>query len=1371
MTERNPLVSRGGRARRARRRPPAGTARPAAWRRALVVALSPAVALGLATTPVSAAPGQPGSPAKSAQPANQDSSETPDSDAASSGAVNVLVFHGPADEQDDPVGKATATIEQLGEQNGFSVDESTDPGVFTDEKLDRYRGVVFLSTEGVQLNRAQRTAFQDYIADGGGFLGVHDAARAQSDSEWFTDLVGTRPADSIKEPEKVVESSASAGNPPNEVKENLFDGDENTKWLAFEPTGWVTVKLAEPTVIDHYSLTSANDFSGRDPKDWTLRGSTDGQNWTELDSRSGQDFPSRFQTKRYNLDNEKAYQYYRLDITANSGDDLIQLADFGLYGVDSTPPEQTEPNVQEATVSFVDRKHPANQGLPLTWKHSDQWLNWAPNPLGEVHTVAQVKEKTYSPGKAANGAFHPVSWCRDYDGGRSFYTGMGATKASYGQDNFRSHLLGAIQWTTGMVRGDCQATIASNYKIERLTGKNKPGQLDQHGEMHGLTIAEDGTAFYIGKAACASGPRPSWDNPKVGLGCGTIHQRDPETGKVDLLTTLDVFGNRGSGSELVKTEEGLVGITLDPNFMENGWMYVYWMPHDSIDREKRVGKRTISRLTYDFENNSIDKSSRVDILQWQAQIHSCCHAGGGMDFDDKGNLYIAVGDNNSSRGSQGYSGNNWTKEYKGISFQDARRTSGNTNNLNGKILRIDPLPIPNGEQPELGVGSTYDIPKGNLFPPAEYSGEKTRPEIYVMGVRNPTRLHWDHKNDWLLTGWVGPDAFNPSPKLGPAKYDTATVITSAGNQGWPYCMGNSQPYRNRSNEDASVLTNWYDCDDLKNTSPRNTGLVDIPDARDNMIWYSPGGGGAVFPDREGSDIPTYKKEDANYTEPYVRGGCQAIMPGPTYRRSQVDTDSGVAWPSHWNNKWLIGDQCNSNNRIAVTLGEENVKQQSPPAFAESLREIIPVGGGDHTMQSWMGAKFGPDGALYMIDYGGGFFSLTDNQKLIRITYEGGPATPAPTASAKTVQGTPLTIQFTGERSGGVSYKWEFGDGATSTKANPRHTYAELGNYTAKLTVTYADGETVTKKVKVDVGCQVPDDRSTVWLRDADTGVANEEVGNGCTINDLIQDERDWSSHGAFVAHVNDVANELKKDGVLSGREKGKLSSAAAKSEIGKKGVTGYQQLFNGTRGSLEGWTQLGPGQFELRPDGSLRSSGGMGMLTYTAEKFGDFSLKLQFRDTAPEGHRANSGVFVRFPDLRTTPAEKRPECGTVGPASNSQVWVAIYCGQEVQIYDGESGDANKTGSIYNFDTLGLAQANPTPKKVWNTYEIRVEGQHYTIIRNGVVINEFDNTPGKESSRAGDPPTGLRQFSEGLIGLQNHSDVDRIEFRNIRIREL
>ncbi|WP_308121243.1 ThuA domain-containing protein [Paractinoplanes bogorensis] len=1272
---------------------------------------------------------------------------TPAAAAAAPAKPGVLVFSGAAAGQTDPVAKATATIKDLGAAQGLDVTSSTDPAVFSASGLAPYRAVVFLSAEGVTLTGVQETALKGFVNAGNGFLGIGDAAKAQLDSTWFTGLIGARPAGAIPTAHPVAAVTASGENPPTETAVKLNDGDPNTKWLVRTPTGWVRYELATAARITGYALTSANDSSGRDPKNWALQGSADGSSWTDVDTRSNQTFPERFQTRRFDVATPGDYKFYRLNITANSGEPLTQLADLRLFsGTSETP---APPAVVRSVVDILDRQHPATKDLPLTVTREDRWYNWESNPVGQVHTLAQVEERHYNPGLGANGPFHPISWCRDYDGGRSFYTGMGHTDGSYSEDAFKKHLTGALGWTSGIVRGDCQATIASNYKVERLTAVNQTGQLDQIGEPHGLTIAPDGTVFYVGKAACPSGPVVAWTDPNVGLGCGTIHSYNPATKQVKLLTTLKVMGNRGSGDELVKNEEGLLGIVPDPSFEQNGFLYVYWMPHESIDRDKRIGQRTVSRFTYDKAAQTIDQGTRKDLLNWPVQIHSCCHAGGGMAFDDKGNLYVGSGDSNSSQGSDGYSGNNWTADYQGLSFQDARRTAGNTNDLNGKIIRIHPE-----------ADGTYTIPAGNLFPPGT---GKTRPEIYVMGVRNIARLQIDKKKQWLTAGWVGPDASSPSPELGPAKYETATIITEAGNHGWPYCMGNRQPYRDRSNTDAKVLTGWYDCDAPKNESPRNTGLTDLPPIKDNMIWYAPDGGGPVFPKRAGSDIPTYNAADATYTQPYLRGGGQAIMSGPTYHRDLVDPASKVAWPSYWNDKWLIGDQSNSANRVAVTVDQPG----KPPVYGESLRAIIPAGGGATQLQSWMDAKFGPDGALYMLDYAGGFFSLHPNQKLIRITYQGGAATPAPAAGVVAVQNKPLTYAFNGSRSGGLSWKWTFGDGGTSTEANPVHTYAKVGKYTATLVVTYAGGTTSTVTTQVTAGCVVADPNTTVKLDDVDTGVANRVVGEGCTVDDLIDDESTWETHDAFVRHVSAVTASI--GGILTDREAGALKKAAASSKIGTAGHTGYVSLYNGT--SLAGWEQAPTGQFTIQPDGTLRPSGGLGMLYHT-KPVKDFSLTLQFRDVAPGDGRANSGVFTRFPDPRI-PLDQRPEgsCGTVGSARTSQAWVAIYCGHEIQIYDGATGETQKTGSIYNFDPNPLSAAGATDKNVWNRYEVRVVGQHYTIIRNGTVINEFDNTPGKQSSRAGDPPTDLRQFTEGLIGLQNHGDADIAEFRDIRVRAL
>jgi predicted alpha-1,2-mannosidase len=140
---------------------------------------------------------------------------------------------------------------------------------------------------------------------------------------------------------EVVDVQASDDNPPNETKEKAVDGSTASKWLAHADTAWLQVKLSKPEAVVDYALTSANDSPGRDPGDWTLQGSNDGTSWTDLDRRTGQDFSDRFQTKEYRFTNATQYTYYKLDITANHGDSLTQLAELDLSNGDTTPPPAT----------------------------------------------------------------------------------------------------------------------------------------------------------------------------------------------------------------------------------------------------------------------------------------------------------------------------------------------------------------------------------------------------------------------------------------------------------------------------------------------------------------------------------------------------------------------------------------------------------------------------------------------------------------------------------------------------------------------------------------------------------------------------------------------------------------------------------------------------------------------------------------------------------------------------------------------------------------------------------------------------------------------------------------------------------------------
>ncbi|MFF1502427.1 OmpL47-type beta-barrel domain-containing protein [Streptomyces sp. NPDC058316] len=296
-------------------------------------------------------------------------------------------------------------------------------------------------------------------------------------------------------------------------------------------------------------------------------------------------------------------------------------------------------------------------------------------------------------------------------------------------------------------------------------------------------------------------------------------------------------------------------------------------------------------------------------------------------------------------------------------------------------------------------------------------------------------------------------------------------------------------------------------------------------------------------------------------------------------------------------------------------------------------------------------------------------------------------------------------------------------------------------------------------------CPEFDERLTVIVGTADTGVPNRITGNRCTINELIEDEKDWSSHALFLKHVDTVLDKLLTAGVIDAREHKKIYRAAKQSGIGRPGQDeGYKKLFDGTAASFAKWQQVGGGRFGLNADGTITSSttvDGMGMLWFPGRQYGDFSLKLQWRDDAPGTGNANSGVFVRFPNVHDNPEESRPE------------WVAIKYGHEVQILDRPDGDMYKTGSIYGFDRIGLAGAGVTPKGTWNDYEIRVVDQHYSVYRNGVLLNEFDNNGGQvfEPPRGDDPGTDGRRYASGYIGLQVHSATDVVSYRDIRIKEL
>ncbi|NHC13182.1 3-keto-disaccharide hydrolase [Motilibacter deserti] len=310
---------------------------------------------------------------------------------------------------------------------------------------------------------------------------------------------------------------------------------------------------------------------------------------------------------------------------------------------------------------------------------------------------------------------------------------------------------------------------------------------------------------------------------------------------------------------------------------------------------------------------------------------------------------------------------------------------------------------------------------------------------------------------------------------------------------------------------------------------------------------------------------------------------------------------------------------------------------------------------------------------------------------------------------------------------------------------------------------------------VDRTCAAADNRPTVRFLDTDSGVPNRMAGGGCSLNDLLDDEQAWENRGSFVHHVQTVAEELVGKGLLTIAERNALVRAAAHSEVGDS--AGYTTILDGTPESFAKWAYAGRGGFNRNADGTVTSrvgaTGGFGTLWYTGAQYADFSMRLQFRDDAPGTTRGNSGVQVRFPAL-SAPV---PGCPTTfnGAEQNNLSWIAVNCGHEIQINDSPevgNNDPRKTGSVYGFKDNNLAQARPTEKGVWNDLEIRVVGQHYTVIRNGVVINEYENVPGVPlQGRPLDPLSDARGLV-GHVGLQAHGSApDVVSFRNVRVRDL
>ncbi|MFJ2558205.1 MULTISPECIES: PQQ-dependent sugar dehydrogenase [unclassified Streptomyces] len=535
---------------------------------------------------------------------------------------------------------------------------------------------------------------------------------------------------------------------------------------------------------------------------------------------------------------------------------------------------------------------------------------------------------------------------------------------------------------------------------------------------------------------------------------GDLRLTDPGSGVTKVVNHIDVYQN---------SEMGLQTVTLDPDFATNQWVYLYYsppldtpagsaplqLPAGQTDAywKQWEGYDTLTR--FKWTGDKLDLSTAQEIIRVDSNRGQCCHVAGDVDFDADGNLYLSTGGNTPASGPNvnGYTPINDAAGYNpGL---DERRGAGNTNDLRGKILRID-----------VQDDGSYTVPDGNLFAAGT---PKTRPEIFVMGLRNPFRMTVDRTTGAVMWGDYGPDAGTADPNRGPMGYVEWQTTTKPMNGGWPYCTGdNTRPYRDF---DFATLTPGaaFDCAAPVNDSRWNTGASVLPPATPATLWY-----GDKDTDQPWPELTAFRG-------PGGPGG-QAPMAGPVYHYD-ADNPAPGKFPAYWDGKAFFGE-FSQDYVAALTL-------EGPDGPVSKLENVLPnserSANGIPPWDNPMDLEFGPDGALYVLDYGDGFFRQNPDAGLYRIDYAEGNKAPTAVIKADRTSGqAPLAVSFSATGSsdpenGALTYQWDLdGDGTfDATGPTASRVYPDNGQFQARLKVTDPQGKTGLTSRQITVGNTAP----------------------------------------------------------------------------------------------------------------------------------------------------------------------------------------------------------------------------------------------------------------------------------------------------------
>jgi cytochrome c len=512
---------------------------------------------------------------------------------------------------------------------------------------------------------------------------------------------------------------------------------------------------------------------------------------------------------------------------------------------------------------------------------------------------------------------------------------------------------------------------------------------------------------------------------------GALKIYDPKTKRVTLVAEIESFKQQ---------ENGFLAFALDPKFAQNGWIYFIYSP---------LGFDGQNLSRFEVKGDKLVAGSEKVILKYEEQRLQCCHHGATLKFGPDGCLFFSTGDNTSPFGdSQGFGP---LDQRVGKEAFDGQRTSANTNTLVGKVNRI-----------RVHDDATYSIPPGNLFKPGT---AKTRPEIFAMGTRNPWRLSIDPKTGFIYWGEVGPDARNDGPR-GSRGYDEINQAKQAGNFGYPLFVGNNSPYAEYDYETKKVGP-LFDPKAPLNKSRNNTGLVELPPAVPAFLYW-----------------PYAVSEKW----PELGEGGRTACAGPVfYWQESFERTNG--FPKHFDRSLLFWDwqrpfikwaRLDANSDLA------GIESFAPTAFVAAntedqlKKQKALVDNGATVLRRPVDATFGPDGCLYLLDYGETWGANRDSA-LYKISYLRGNLPPvAKLALSASAGPAPLktTLSAKGSRDpdgGKLSFAWKLqpGDKQLGEGEELAVEIATPGNFTIELTVKDDQGASVTRGVPIVIGNHAP----------------------------------------------------------------------------------------------------------------------------------------------------------------------------------------------------------------------------------------------------------------------------------------------------------